>query len=165
VPEESRAGFARLALGEAVCGAAAQARRAVEVGDAQASGDPRAVALRALGVRAYVAFPLVAGDRLLGTLSFGARGRGRFSEEETAFLGAIAHHVAVVRERLRAEAALREGEARYRALTRASSDVLYRICPEWAEMRQLSGGGASPTRRARPGVGWRTTSIRTTSRA
>jgi PAS domain S-box-containing protein len=72
--------------------------------------------VRALGVRAYAAFPLVAGDgRLLGTLSFGSRARARFAGEELAFLGTIAHHVAVVRERLRAEAALREGERRLRA--------------------------------------------------
>jgi PAS domain S-box-containing protein len=51
----------------------------------------------------------------------------------------------------RAEEVLRESEARFRALTRASSDVLYRMSPDWAEMRQLCGGGfiadaKSPTR-------------------
>lgn len=115
LPEESRAGFARLAFGETVCGAAAQARRPVHLADASASGDPAAAALRALGVRAYAVFPLFAGGgRLLGTLSFGSRARAGFSEEETGFLGAIAHHVAVVRERLRTEAALRAEEARLR---------------------------------------------------
>ena len=52
-------------------------------------------------------------------------------------------------EKVRAEAvahedgaaALREGEARFRALVQASSDVLYRMGPDWAEMRQLSGSG------------------------
>ncbi|GAA0566857.1 hypothetical protein GCM10009416_01080 [Craurococcus roseus] len=121
VPEEARPGFARLALGEAVCGAAAQARRAVHLADAGASGDPAAAALRALGVRAYAVFPLLAGgSRLLGTISFGSRIRARFSEEEAEFLGTIANHVAVVRERLRAEAALRESEGRRRAALAAA---------------------------------------------
>jgi PAS domain S-box-containing protein len=116
VPEESRAGLDRLAIGEGVCGAAARERRPVHVADIQGSGDPRAAFVRGLGVRVCAAFPLLAGDdRLLGTLSFGSRGRDRFSEEELAFLGTIAQHVAVVRERLRAEAALRDAERRLRA--------------------------------------------------
>ena len=35
----------------------------------------------------------------------------------------------------RADAALRESEARYRAFVTASSDVVYRMGPDWAEMR------------------------------
>ena len=41
----------------------------------------------------------------------------------------------------RAEAALRDSEARLSALVSASSDVLYRMNADWTEMRQLSGGG------------------------
>lgn len=40
-----------------------------------------------------------------------------------------------------AEEALRESEARYRGLINASSQVLYRMSPDWGEMRQLRGGG------------------------
>ncbi len=39
------------------------------------------------------------------------------------------------------DAALCESEARFRALMRASSEVLYRMSPDWGEMRELSGGG------------------------
>jgi two-component system CheB/CheR fusion protein len=54
-------------------------------------------------------------------------------------------------ERERAGRALRESEGRLRALVRASSQVLYRMSPDWREMRELSGGGflcdtASPKR-------------------
>lgn len=41
--------------------------------------------------------------------------------------------------RVRAEQALRDSEARYRAFVTASSDVVYRMSPDWSEMRQLQG--------------------------
>jgi PAS domain S-box-containing protein len=43
-------------------------------------------------------------------------------------------------ERKLAEAALRASEARLHALVTASSEVMYRMSPDWSEMRQLHGG-------------------------
>lgn len=43
--------------------------------------------------------------------------------------------------RVRAEAALRASELRYRALATATTDVMYRMSPDWHEMRQLDGRG------------------------
>jgi signal transduction histidine kinase len=37
--------------------------------------------------------------------------------------------------------ALRDSERRFRALVKASSEILYRMSPDWSEMRQLAGGG------------------------
>ncbi len=42
-------------------------------------------------------------------------------------------------ERIRAETALRDSEARFRALTMATSDVLYRMSADWAVMQPLDG--------------------------
>lgn len=43
--------------------------------------------------------------------------------------------------RLQAEQALARSEHQLRALVRASSQVLYRMSPDWGEMRELVGGG------------------------
>ncbi len=44
-----------------------------------------------------------------------------------------------ITERKKAEETLRESEARFRALVQASSDVVYRMSPDWDQMHQLSG--------------------------
>jgi PAS domain S-box-containing protein len=53
-------------------------------------------------------------------------------------------HLAVtadISERKQAEELLRRSEERFRALVNASSDVVYRMSPDWSEMRQLDGRG------------------------
>ena len=60
----------------------------------------------------------------------------------------------VVTARKHAEAALRESELRFRSLVNAASNVVYRMNPDWTEMRQLDGHGflsnvGSPSRRNR----------------
>ena len=48
-------------------------------------------------------------------------------------------NLALSRLRRETEAALRESEERFRALVTASADVVYRMSPDWSEMRQLRG--------------------------
>ena len=53
----------------------------------------------------------------------------------------IIHHAEDITERVRYENALRESERRYRALTNATADVIYRMSPDWAYMHELDGRG------------------------
>lgn len=125
VPAEAAAAVARLAPGETVCGRVAGTRRAAHVAAVRGSRAPEVAFIRAQGLRAYACEPLTAGDRLLGTLAFGSRGRNRFGEEELGFFRAVARHVAIARDRARAEAALRESEGRYRALVETSPEAVF----------------------------------------
>lgn len=53
------------------------------------------------------------------------------------------------------EQRMRESEARLRLLTEASSDVLYRMSPDWGEMKELDGGGFLPsTSSSKPNRSW-----------
>jgi len=115
VSSESARTIARLDFGEGVSGTVAAQRRAVVAMDIQQSDDATTRALKALGIRACVCGPLVARDRLLGTLSFASRTKDRFDDEEVAFIETICQYVTVACERLRLlnelkEAGLRKDE-------------------------------------------------------
>ncbi|WP_246688688.1 MULTISPECIES: sensor histidine kinase [unclassified Mesorhizobium] len=56
--------------------------------------------------------------------------------------------------RVLAAAKLRESELRFRALVNASSDVIYRMSPDWQEMHELDGRGFLSTTEG-PAVRWR----------
>jgi signal transduction histidine kinase/CheY-like chemotaxis protein len=56
----------------------------------------------------------------------------------------VSHTTSDVTERVQAVAAIRASEARFRALTHASADVIYHMSPDWSELRQLDGRGFIP---------------------
>src|SRR3984957_3819578 len=85
-----------------------------------------------------------------GSLQFdiiGLEGKRRHMETHAAPLrnpDETLVHLAItadISERKRAEELLRTSEERFRALVNASSDVVYRMSPDWSEMRELDGRG------------------------
>lgn len=53
----------------------------------------------------------------------------------------IIHHAVDITEQVLSENALRESERRFRALTNATTDVIYWMSPNWTHMHQLDGRG------------------------
>ena len=53
----------------------------------------------------------------------------------------VSHTTSDVTDHVRAAIALRESEKRFRALASATTDVVYRMSPDWGQMRQLEGRG------------------------
>jgi signal transduction histidine kinase/DNA-binding response OmpR family regulator len=90
-----------LPFGTSICGAVAEERKAMVAENVQQSGDPRLEIIRALGVSAYACYPLLADDRLLGTLSFGTRRRSSFHSDELHVMQVVSNQVAMAMERSR----------------------------------------------------------------
>ncbi len=97
-----------LDLGVAICGCAARDRCRLVAENIAETPDPRTELVKSYGIQAYACHPLMAQDRLLGTLSFGTRTRLRFTEEELSLMKAVADLVAIAMQRKRTKDELRE---------------------------------------------------------
>lgn len=100
--------LSRLELGQAVCGTVAQTRQPMYVNDVQGRTDRKTRLIRKLGIGTYACHPLMIGDRLLGTLSFGSRSRTHFDPETIIILKAFCSMVAEAIARKQMEHYLRE---------------------------------------------------------
>ncbi len=109
--EEARH-ITHLEFGQAVCGTVALHRRPIIATCIQQSADAKVQLVKAFGIRAYACNPLLAGDRLLGTLSFASRLKDQFDADEVAFLETICKYVTVAYERLRLLTELKEADRR-----------------------------------------------------
>jgi PAS domain S-box-containing protein len=108
-PEVQKA-MAVLKVGEGASGASAFGRKPIYIPNVQASTEPHAQVVRRLGLRAYACFPLLVGDRLLGTVSFGSYHRTTIAADEIEFLFTVAQYLALALDRALREKALREAQ-------------------------------------------------------
>ncbi len=135
----------RLPLGEGVCGRAAIERRPLVVEEVQRSDEHAVRFVKALGLDMYVCHPLVAGERLLGTLSFGSRTRARLDTDELDFLRTVAHYVTLAYERLRLLAQLRDADRRKdEFLSLLAHELRNPLAPVRNGLQLLRMPGASP---------------------
>lgn len=112
IPDDVARSIENLAFGQAICGTVAQHRQAIVATFIQQSDDPKAQLVKGFGIRAYACNPLMAGEQLLGTLSFASRSRDRFSEPELEFLQTICRYVSSAYERLRLIKQLQDADRR-----------------------------------------------------
>ncbi|MGE5224623.1 MAG: GAF domain-containing protein, partial [Omnitrophica WOR_2 bacterium] len=106
-PERYHKILSRLEFGQAVCGTVAQTRRPGIVTDVQNSKDRKTRLIRKLGITTYACHPLIVGNRLIGTLSFGSRTHTSFTPETISLLRSFCNMVAVAIARKQDEQALR----------------------------------------------------------
>ncbi len=109
IPPETRKALSTLRMGEGPCGQVALLRRPVIL-CAQSAPSPHADMVRRLGLRSYAGFPLMIGERLLGTLSFGSYDRDTIMNEEIEFLTRIAQYLSIALDRALRERALQEAQ-------------------------------------------------------
>ena len=116
LPEGTARLIEGLDFGPRIGGPMTTVRQPVHTLDLQGSDDPKARLIKSSGFLAFVCNPLLSGDVLLGTLSYASRSKEEFDLEEIAVLQTLSHYVAAAYARMRATAALRASEERYRAL-------------------------------------------------
>jgi PAS domain S-box-containing protein len=102
----------RLEFGQAACGNVSLGRAPIAANSIQESDDPVVQIVKGYGIRAYACNPLLAGGRLIGTLSFASRSKEFFSEVEFEFFETISRYVTAAYERLRLIERLREADKR-----------------------------------------------------
>jgi signal transduction histidine kinase/DNA-binding response OmpR family regulator len=130
IPEECAEKIEWLDLGKAVCGCAARDRCRVVVECIHENGDPRAELVRSFGVQAYACHPLMEGDHVIGTLSFGSRTKSRFADDELALMKTIADHVSIAMQRVQLMQSLEEHARIAEAANVAKSQFLTNMSHE-----------------------------------
>ena len=118
IPDEMTGDFAKMEFGNSLCGASSDPKCTDIDDEPQHSGAglPAPGAIAAIGIQAYVCHPLLAGNRLLGTLSFGSTRRSQFERGELECFRAISRYVCLAAEREAAASALLASENELRAV-------------------------------------------------
>jgi len=118
-----------LEKGEGYAGATIRTRRPVIVNFLHDSDDPQAEFFKERGLEAYAAFPLLVGERMLGSLAFATRGREKWESEEILFLHTISRYVAMALDRTWQERTLRDSEEQFRVMAETVPDIIYTATP------------------------------------
>lgn len=103
IPEKAAEEIEWLDLGCAVCGTVARDGSCIVAENIPDTPDPRTELICSFGVKAYACHPLVSAGRVIGTLSFGARFRTSFAEEELQLMKTVADQISIAIERKKAE--------------------------------------------------------------
>ncbi|HKV14368.1 MAG TPA: PAS domain S-box protein [Reyranella sp.] len=94
---------------------------------------------RTLQIRAYIGVPLIKSGRFVAGLTIHSATVRHWTEEEVALAEETIERTWAAVQHAMAENALRESELRFRSLVTAGSEAVYRMSPDWSELRQLIG--------------------------
>ncbi|MBP1474716.1 response regulator [Frateuria sp. MAH-13] len=108
--------------------------------DVEAGGEDPGV-WRAIQTRSVVSVPLVREGRLVASLYVNFREPRRWTGQEVALIEDVATRTWAAIEQATAENALRESEARFRALLTTGAYSVFRMSADWRELRTLEGQG------------------------
>ena len=110
----ARASVSRIGFGDYLCGVVAETRRPLVIDDVPASTLPNSAGLSAMGVQIYAGYPLLAGERLIGTIAFASARKQPFVAGELELIQLVADLLAAAVERDRLTDRVRTSEARFR---------------------------------------------------
>jgi signal transduction histidine kinase/ActR/RegA family two-component response regulator len=108
-------------------------------------------AYRSTQIQAVICVPLLKNGRFVAAMAVHSATPRSWKPDEIELVQLIANRCWESLERARVTRSLEESENRFRALVTASSDVVYRMSPDWSEMWRLDGRNvmedtARPTR-------------------
>ncbi|MDB9339188.1 ATP-binding protein [Nodularia spumigena] len=124
ISEEIAKEYEWLKLGQSLCGTVAQERHPIYIENAQQSTDPKTALIRDLGITAYYGYPLIASERLLGTLCFGSRSCSRFTENQRGMMQAVCDQIAIAMERASLITSLQQQTEQLREANRMKDEFL-----------------------------------------
>lgn len=133
VPLEMRKTMTRISVGQGLCGRVAERRAALAEFHLREATGAHAAAAQKLGLRAYVGFPLILGDQLLGTLGFGSYQHDSIPAEVVEVLGKVSQYLAIALDRARREAQLREAQRR---LSEHASELERKVAQRTAKLHE-----------------------------
>ncbi|MCA0919305.1 PAS domain-containing protein [Pseudooceanicola nanhaiensis] len=101
-------------------------------------------AYAALDIGSFVVAPLLKDGELIAVFTAHDPRPRRWQDDEISLMEEVASRIWSDIERVSAELALRVSEQQFRALVTATSDVVYRMRPDWREIRDLQGTALPP---------------------
>jgi two-component system, LuxR family, sensor kinase FixL len=106
IPTDAEERLKHLQFTEAFCESIPQRHEPVAAYHVQQSNDASLQIMKNIGVRAYCVYPLLVGERLLGSLAFASRTKDAFDAADEEIFQTIARYVAIARDRWRLTSSL-----------------------------------------------------------
>lgn len=116
LPESEAEMHRWIAYGRELGDEAAQNKRRIVRGDLGKSRRGAAGTPAPDGLTAYVCYPLISNDKILGAVGFGSKKKAFLTDEELSFISVISNDISIVMSRLAVIRALAESEERAQVL-------------------------------------------------